>query len=171
MKQASESSGRCRLEVGGRLTVVLCVSAVRGSPAAMASAASPKRMVSSVFITLATPCRATVTQQQQPALQAHSAAACDPQRTAARVGPGDGVRSARLQRGDHSQAESHEGAGSKGRPGVGSSSKALHPQSAQLPDVGLNRGKVQRQNKGTGTWTVFQRWICAIFLKGTNIWS
>ncbi|XP_075893099.1 filamin-binding LIM protein 1 [Nelusetta ayraudi] len=115
----------------------------------MASAASPKRMVSSVFITLATPCRATVTQQQQPALQAHSAAARDPQRTAARVGPGDGVRSARLQRGDHSQAESHEVAGSKGQPGVGSSFKALHPQSAQLPDVGLNRGKVQRQNKGT----------------------
>ncbi|XP_029946880.1 filamin-binding LIM protein 1-like, partial [Salarias fasciatus] len=38
----------------------------------MASAAPPKRMVSSVFITLASPHRATVTPQQQPALQAQS---------------------------------------------------------------------------------------------------
>uniref|UniRef100_A0A3B4FMS3 Filamin binding LIM protein 1 n=1 Tax=Pundamilia nyererei TaxID=303518 RepID=A0A3B4FMS3_9CICH len=41
----------------------------------MASAAPPKRVVSSVFITLASPHRATVTPQQQPALQAHSAPA------------------------------------------------------------------------------------------------
>uniref|UniRef100_A0A3B5L0E7 Filamin binding LIM protein 1 n=1 Tax=Xiphophorus couchianus TaxID=32473 RepID=A0A3B5L0E7_9TELE len=38
----------------------------------MASAAPQKRMVSSVFITLSSPHRATVTQQQQPALHSHS---------------------------------------------------------------------------------------------------
>lgn len=56
----------------------------------MASAASPKRMVSSVFITLASPYRATVT-QQQPALQAHSAPARDKQHTAVRISPSDSI--------------------------------------------------------------------------------
>ncbi|XP_072308386.1 filamin-binding LIM protein 1 [Eucyclogobius newberryi] len=54
---------------------------------AMASAASPKRMVSSVFITLASPHRGTVTQQQQPTLQAHSSLVIDNQQTAVRISP------------------------------------------------------------------------------------
>ncbi|XP_020789855.1 filamin-binding LIM protein 1 [Boleophthalmus pectinirostris] len=53
----------------------------------MATAAPPKRMVSSVFITLAPPYRGTVTQQQQPTLQAHSSAVIDNQQTAVRISP------------------------------------------------------------------------------------
>lgn len=113
----------------------------------MASMASPKRMVSSVFITLAPPYRATVTQQQS----AHNTAARDPQRAAARVGPGDDVHFTRPQRGDHVKAESHQGPDNKGRPGAGSSAKALRLQSAQAPEVGPNKGTPQRQNQGTGT--------------------
>uniref|UniRef100_A0A3B3ZI32 LIM zinc-binding domain-containing protein n=1 Tax=Periophthalmus magnuspinnatus TaxID=409849 RepID=A0A3B3ZI32_9GOBI len=45
----------------------------------MATAAPPKRMVSSVFITLASPYRGTVTQQQRPTLQAHSSPVIDNQ--------------------------------------------------------------------------------------------
>lgn len=131
-----------------------CVSAVCGSTAAMASTASPKRMVSSVFITLAPPYRATFTPQKS-ALQAHSTAARDPQRTAARVGSSDDINFTRPPRGDHSQAESHQGPDSRGRPGMGSSAKALHLQSSQPPEVGPNRGTPQRQNKGTDTWRVF----------------
>uniref|UniRef100_A0A3Q0SNE8 Filamin binding LIM protein 1 n=1 Tax=Amphilophus citrinellus TaxID=61819 RepID=A0A3Q0SNE8_AMPCI len=58
----------------------------------MASAAPPKRMVSSVFITLASPHQAIVTpqrEQPQPALQAHSAPAREKQHPAARMSPGD----------------------------------------------------------------------------------
>ena len=53
----------------------------------MASAAPQKRMVSSVFITLASPYRATVTQQQH-ARQTHDALAGDIQHTAVQVHPG-----------------------------------------------------------------------------------
>lgn len=112
-------------------------------PAVMASAASPKRMVSSVFITLAPPCRATVTPQQS-AVQAPSTAAREPPRPAARVGPGDDVCFARPQ------AESLQGPDSRGRPGTGSWSKALHLQSSRPPEV--NKGALPRQNKAAGTW-------------------
>ncbi|XP_033821920.1 filamin-binding LIM protein 1 [Periophthalmus magnuspinnatus] len=53
----------------------------------MATAAPPKRMVSSVFITLASPYRGTVTQQQRPTLQAHSSPVIDNQQTAVRISP------------------------------------------------------------------------------------
>lgn len=53
----------------------------------MATAVPPKRMVSSVFITLASPHRGTVTQQQQPSLQAHSSPVRDNHKAAARVTP------------------------------------------------------------------------------------
>ena len=53
----------------------------------MASADPQKRMVSSVFITLASPYRATVTQQQH-ARQTHDALAGDIQHTAVQVQPG-----------------------------------------------------------------------------------
>ncbi|KAK7916654.1 hypothetical protein WMY93_012415 [Mugilogobius chulae] len=53
----------------------------------MATAAPPKRMVSSVFITLASPYRGTVTQQQKPNLQAHTSPVIDNQQTAVRISP------------------------------------------------------------------------------------
>uniref|UniRef100_A0A674BTQ8 Filamin binding LIM protein 1 n=1 Tax=Salmo trutta TaxID=8032 RepID=A0A674BTQ8_SALTR len=53
----------------------------------MASAAPQKRMVSSFFITLASPYRATVTQHQHT--RTHSATANDMPHTAMRVGPED----------------------------------------------------------------------------------
>ncbi|KAG7261907.1 hypothetical protein CRUP_026436, partial [Coryphaenoides rupestris] len=60
----------------------------------MASAAQPKRMVSSVFITLAPPYRATLTKPQHT-LQTHQAPARDQQHPAVRVEPrGDVVRPA-----------------------------------------------------------------------------
>uniref|UniRef100_A0A8C2Z9D4 Filamin binding LIM protein 1 n=1 Tax=Cyclopterus lumpus TaxID=8103 RepID=A0A8C2Z9D4_CYCLU len=77
----------------------------------MASAAPPKRMVSSVFITLAAPHRATVT-QQQPVLQAHSGAVRDKPHTAVRVSPSDNVPAVRHKKEDDQQSESH---GRKGR--------------------------------------------------------
>lgn len=133
----------CRLTAGDHHCCVLC------SPSAMASAASPKRMVSSVFITLAPPYRATVTQQQS-ALQARSTPARDPQRTAAQVGPGEDDHFTRLQRGDRSKTESLQGQHSRGRPGTGPSAKV--PPTQRPPEV--NRGKPQRQNPAAGTWTV-----------------
>ncbi|CAN9511749.1 unnamed protein product [Ophioblennius macclurei] len=74
----------------------------------MASAATPKRMVSSVFITLASPHRATVT-QQQPALQAQSTLSRDKQHTAHRVSPGDSSPAFRHQTEEHT----HSGVKSK----------------------------------------------------------
>ena len=61
----------------------------------MASATQPKRMVSSVFITLAPPYRATLTKPQHT-LQTHQASARDQQQAAVRVEPrgGDGFRPA-----------------------------------------------------------------------------
>lgn len=131
----------------------------------MASAAPPKRMVSSVFITLASPYRATMT-QQQPALQAHSAPAHDSKHAAVRVSPTDNIQSLRLKKEDHSQAESYGGADRKGRTRVGSSStsKALHPQSPQPSEPGPYRGKLQQHNRGTGTWNVCY-WIYGALLQ------
>ncbi|CAL8338574.1 unnamed protein product [Merluccius merluccius] len=70
----------------------------------MASATQPKRMVSSVFITLAPPYRATLTKPQH-ALQTHQAPARDQQQAAVRVEPhGDGFRPASQR---HSRKESN----------------------------------------------------------------
>ncbi|XP_034725169.1 filamin-binding LIM protein 1 isoform X2 [Etheostoma cragini] len=71
----------------------------------MASAAPPKRMVSSVFITLASPHQATVT-QQPPVLQAHSAPSRDKQHTAARINPSDYIPTTGHKKEDNSQSES-----------------------------------------------------------------
>uniref|UniRef100_A0A8C6WG16 Filamin binding LIM protein 1 n=1 Tax=Neogobius melanostomus TaxID=47308 RepID=A0A8C6WG16_9GOBI len=61
----------------------------------MATAVPPKKMVSSVFITLATPHRGTVTQQQQqPTLQAHSSPVRDNQQTAVRISPANTIPTA-----------------------------------------------------------------------------
>ncbi|XP_056130078.1 filamin-binding LIM protein 1 [Lampris incognitus] len=75
----------------------------------MASAASPKRMVSSVFITLASPYRATVTPQQHT-LQTHNAPARDKRYTAVRVDPSGSIH-AHSQRywNDSRSSEPHGG--------------------------------------------------------------
>lgn len=67
----------------------------------MASAAPPKRMVSSVFITLAAPHRATGT-QQQPALQAHTALPRNKQDRSAGISSGDYVPALRHKTENHS---------------------------------------------------------------------
>lgn len=100
-----------------------------GSHKAMTSAAPQKRMVSSFFITLASPHRATVT-QQQPALQAHSSPACDTQHRAVRVHPSDSIPSARHKKEDHSQTETHGGLNGRGCP-AGASVPLFHPQRAK----------------------------------------
>ncbi|XP_008280900.1 filamin-binding LIM protein 1 [Stegastes partitus] len=108
----------------------------------MASAASPKRMVSSVFITLASPYRATVT-QQQPALQAHSAR--DKQHTAVRVGPGDSKPALRHKREERSPSESYSSAKSKDRPLSEASARTSDPQSPVSVRPGPSRAQQQEE--------------------------
>ncbi|XP_061583108.1 filamin-binding LIM protein 1 [Cololabis saira] len=109
----------------------------------MASAAEPKRMVSSVFITLAAPHRATGTQQPL-ALQAHAAPARDKQDTSARVSSSDNVSVLRHKAENHSSSDSngsvnskdwtHERVQSPKRAQIGSSK-------AQLQEEDLKRRK------------------------------
>ncbi|XP_041805440.1 filamin-binding LIM protein 1 [Chelmon rostratus] len=113
----------------------------------MASAAPQKRMVSSFFITLASPHRATVT-QQQPALQAHSAPARDKQHTAVRVSPSDNIPSLRLKKEDHSQAEAYGSRDSKGRVHAGASVRASDPQSPIPAQPVPSRGRLQEDDRG-----------------------
>lgn len=121
--------------------------AVCGFYTAMASAAPQKRMVSSFFITLASPHRATVT-QQQPALQAHSAPARDKQHTAVRVSPSDNIPSLRLKKEDHSQAEAYGSRDSKGRVHAGASVRASDPQSPIPAQPVPSRGRLQEDDRG-----------------------
>lgn len=100
-------------------------------------------MVSSFFITLASPHRATVT-QQQPALQVHSSPASDMRHTAVRVDPSDNIPSLRQKKEDHSQTENLE---SKARTHSGASAQALYPQSPKPAEPGSSRGKLQEDNK------------------------
>ncbi|XP_063329104.1 filamin-binding LIM protein 1 [Pelmatolapia mariae] len=112
----------------------------------MASAAPPKRVVSSVFITLASPHRATVTPQQQPTLQAHSAPAREKLHPAVRVSPGDSIPALRHSREDKSPpSESYGGLKSKGLTNVGSSALVSGPQSHNPPK--REPGKTQLQEK------------------------
>ncbi|KAL3978258.1 hypoxia-inducible factor 1 alpha [Sarotherodon galilaeus] len=112
----------------------------------MASAAPPKRVVSSVFITLASPHRATVTPQQQPALQAHSAPAREKQHPAVRVSPGDSIPALRHSREDKSlPSESYGSLKSKGLTNAGSSALVSGPQSHNPPK--REPGKTQLQEK------------------------
>lgn len=110
----------------------------------MASAAPPKRMVSSVFITLASPHRATVT-PQQPVLQAHSAPAKDKQHTAVRVSPSDNIPTVRHKKEDHSQSKPSGSADSTGRTRTGVSARASDPQSPKPAPPGASRGKLQEE--------------------------
>lgn len=110
--------------------------AVCGSYIVMASAAPPKRMVSSFFITLASPHRATVT-QQQPSLQAHSAPARDKQHSTVRVSPtSDNV------------PVSHGSVDSKGWTHAGGSARASDPRSPKTAQPGPSRGKLQETDTG-----------------------
>ena len=119
-----------------------------GSYKVMASAAPQKRMVSSFFITLASPHRATVTQQQQPPLQTHSASASDIQHTAVRVSPSASVPSLRRKKEDHLQADPSGSSDSKGRTRTGVSAKTLPPQNPKPVEAGSGRGKLKEDNKG-----------------------
>lgn len=124
----------------------------------MASAAPPKRMVSSFFITLASPHRATVT-QQQPALQAHSAPARDMQYTAVRVNPSDNIPSLKHKKEDHLQAESYGVVDSKGWTRAGASARALYAQSPKPAEPEPSRGKLQEDNKDAAGIESVSSWI------------
>ncbi|XP_013861830.1 filamin-binding LIM protein 1 isoform X2 [Austrofundulus limnaeus] len=104
----------------------------------MASAATPKRMVSSVFITLASPHRATVT-QQQPALQAHSASGRERS-----VSQGDGVPVHTPTKLDQSSSDARSSANSKNwTPGT----PVSDPQSSQLVQTGSTKAKLREDQK------------------------
>lgn len=98
-------------------------------------------MVSSFFITLASPHRATVT-QQQPALQAHSAPASGKQHAALRLGPGDGASSLRQRREEQTQPGNHGGVRAR-------ASEPQSPQSPSQPEVrGAKLQEVGRRAAG-----------------------
>lgn len=99
-------------------------------------------MVSSVFITLASPYRATVT-QQQPALQAHSAPARDKQHTAVRVSPGDSVP--RHKKEDPSPSEPYSSVNGRGWTPAGASVRPLDPQSPKPAAPGPSKAKLQEE--------------------------
>lgn len=108
----------------------------------MASAAPPKRMVSSVFITLASPHRATLT-QQKPALQAHSTTTREKQQTAVRVSPTDSLPAIRLKKDSQSESNSRS---DRGDLTSGRGTKPLSPTPTQ---PGTNRRKLQQDSKFT----------------------
>lgn len=106
----------------------------------MASAALPKRMVSSVFITLVTPHRATLT-QQKPALQAHSSLAREKQQTAVRVSPSDSITDNRQKK--ESVSESNGSPDSRGQTHAADSTWVSDPQGPTPAQLGPNREKLQ----------------------------
>lgn len=101
----------------------------------MASAAPQKRMVSSVFITLSSPHRATVTQQQQqPPLYSHGGPAADRKHTPARVSPaGDNISALRHKAEDLSPSNTHSSGNNNSWTRVGPWAKASDPQSKPQP--------------------------------------
>lgn len=123
-------------------TSSLLLNQACGSHKAMTSAAPQKRMVSSFFITLASPHRATVT-QQQPALQAHSSPACDTQHTAVRVHPSDSIPSARRKKEERPQSETHGGLNGKGWSPAGASVPLFHTQSPKPTGLESSWGNPQ----------------------------
>ncbi|KAK2862110.1 hypothetical protein Q5P01_001643 [Channa striata] len=114
----------------------------------MATAASPKRMVSSVFITLASPYRATVT-QQQPSLQAHSAPAAEKQHTAMRVGPSDSIRAPGNKKDNRSSSDSYSSIDPKdwNHTGALALTRASEPQGPKPAQPGTSRGKQEEKNR------------------------
>lgn len=110
----------------------------------MASAAVPKRMVSSVFITLVTPHRATLT-QQKPALQAYGSLAREKQQPAVRVTPSDSITDTRQKK--ESVSESNGGADSGGQTHTVASAQVSDPQSPTPVQPGSNREKLQEGSR------------------------
>lgn len=113
----------------------------------MATAAPPKRMVSSFFITLASPHRATVT-QQPPALQAHSAPSRDKQHTAVRVSPSDSIPALRHKKEDQPKSESYGRAESKDRTHTGTTAQFSDPPSQKSAQPEPSGGELQEDNRG-----------------------
>ncbi|KAM8915604.1 filamin-binding LIM protein 1 isoform 2-T2 [Spinachia spinachia] len=111
----------------------------------MASAALPKRMVSSVFITLAAPHRATVT-QQQPVLQAHSGAVGDKPHTAVRVGPSD-IHAVRPKTEDAQPPEGPGRVDSKDAAFTGAAARTSDSQSPKAAQTEPSRGKLRDDNR------------------------
>lgn len=114
--------------------------------AVMASAAPPKRMVSSVFITLASPYRATVT-QQQPTLQAHSAPAREKHHPAVQHSPSDSILTPRRKKEDHSSFESHRNVDSKDQTHAGTTDRTSDPSCPKTVQPGPSREKLQEDNR------------------------
>ncbi|XP_041748138.1 filamin-binding LIM protein 1 [Coregonus clupeaformis] len=125
----------------------------------MASAAPQKRMVSSFFITLASPYRATITQHQHT--RAHSATANDMPHTATRVGPEDsstrklsvsGTQQSTIHRQERalseSQGSTHKGVQSS-TPSLARPSEPRTPASPVAPDLNLGLGDSQQQQTQT----------------------
>ncbi|XP_041639496.1 filamin-binding LIM protein 1 [Cheilinus undulatus] len=110
----------------------------------MASAASPKRMVSSIFITLASPHKATLT-QQKPALQAHSAPAGEKQQTAVRVSPSDSIPN--LLRKKDTLSEAPSSVDNTGQTRAVAPTRISDPQSPTPAQPGPNRGELQPREK------------------------
>ncbi|KAM4741899.1 filamin-binding LIM protein 1 isoform 1-T2 [Anableps anableps] len=117
----------------------------------MASAAPQKRMVSSVFITLSSPHRATVTQQQQPALHTHSGPAADRQHTATRVSPaGDNLSALRHKAENPSPSNTHGSGNNKNWTRAGPRAKVSDPQSQPQPaQTGPTKAEVQEKNRSS----------------------
>ena len=113
----------------------------------MASAAPPKRMVSSVFITLAAPHRATGT-QQEPALQAHTALPRDKQDRSAGVSSGGNVPALRHKTENYSSSDSYSPAHSKDW----THGRAQSPRHAQIGSTKaqLQEEKYQKKKKSPG---------------------
>ncbi|KAF7208887.1 filamin-binding LIM protein 1 [Nothobranchius furzeri] len=110
----------------------------------MASAAPPKRMVSSVFITLASPHRATVS-QQQPALQASTGPVRDKQHNTVRATPGENAPVYRYKKQDQPSPDTYSSVNSRdwthGRPSTSSSSS--DPLSPKVAPNGSTKAQLQ----------------------------
>ncbi|KAJ7999455.1 hypothetical protein DPEC_G00194610 [Dallia pectoralis] len=132
------------------------------SVSAMASAAPQKRMVSSVFITLAPPCKATVTQHQHA--RTHSATANDMPHTAARRFSSE-VSSARKPSTGGTQPVAAVGTSERapsgfqgeaqnraqgGPPSLAGPSECRPPPSPVTCDLGRGVGAQQRTNTTAG---------------------
>uniref|UniRef100_A0A8C7WIT0 Filamin binding LIM protein 1 n=1 Tax=Oncorhynchus mykiss TaxID=8022 RepID=A0A8C7WIT0_ONCMY len=102
-----------------------------------------QRMVSSFFIILASPYKATVTQHQHTCT--HSATANDMPRTAIRVGPEDSSTRKLSERApSESQGSTHEGAQSS-TPSLARHSEPRTPASPVTPDLSRGLGDTQQQ--------------------------
>ncbi|CAL8236008.1 unnamed protein product [Boreogadus saida] len=112
----------------------------------MASATQPKRMVSSVFITLAPPYRATLTKPQHT-LQTHRAPAWDQQQAAVRVEPrgGDGFRPAGQRHRKDSSPSEHRPSGGTA-PAATCGSDPTGPTDPHVRPAGLHKDSLPEEH-------------------------